>query len=96
MPNSQNPCGELTINRSNSPKSGKSSKKKSSVSSKKELNSTSEKYRYAYNFLFNSYEHWKQLALQEDLATNREDSYIIDEFVKEVIRIAEGETNKQL
>lgn len=84
----------LTINKNetSTEKKTNNTSRKLKKSSKKELKSMSDKYRYAYNFLFNSYPRWKQLAIVEDLQAKRQDSYLVDEFVKEVICIAENNT----
>jgi len=57
---------------------------------KKQLKQSANRYKDTYNELFNNLPKWKQSAIIEDVAANKNSGILVD-FIKSVIELAERE-----
>ncbi len=57
---------------------------------KQEIKQKVNRYQVTYNRLFESYPPWKRCAIEDDLK-NKNNSGLLEEFIKNVIQIAENE-----
>jgi hypothetical protein len=55
------------------------------------MNDPKHRYELASEFLLSKLPHWKKEAIKEDRASGNFDSRVMEEFAKDVVRLAESD-----